>query len=277
MVKFGFFIREVIMSETIGYIHSTESFGAVDGPGLRFIVFLQGCYMRCKYCHNPETWNIIDSSKKDEEIDKQIQDLKARGIRVECMTPSEVLKKAVRFKTYWKNGGGITVSGGEALLQIDFVTELFTLAKKEGINTALDTSGNPFKKDGEFFEKFKKLCEVTDLFILDLKHIREADHKELTGHSNSNIIEMARFLSENGKEMWIRHVLVPGLTDDESALVELKDFIKSLKTVSKVEILPYHKMGVPEYERLGIDYPIKDAVPPTKEQIEHASKLLEIL
>ena len=194
----------IIMSETIGYIHSTESFGAVDGPGLRFIVFLQGCYMRCKYCHNPETWNVIDSSKKDEEIDKQIQDLKARGIRVECMTPSEVLKKAVRFKTYWKNGGGITVSGGEALLQIDFVTELFTLAKKEGINTALDTSGNPFKKDGEFFEKFKKLCEVTDLFILDLKHIREADHKELTGQPNDNILDFAKYLSDNGKKMWIR-------------------------------------------------------------------------
>lgn len=277
MVKFGFFIREVIMSETIGYIHSTESFGAVDGPGLRFIVFLQGCYMRCKYCHNPETWNVIDGNKSDEEIKKQIQDLKARGIRVECMTPSEVLQKAVRFRSYWKNGGGITVSGGEALLQIDFVTELFTLAKKEGINTALDTSGNPFKSEGEFFAKFKKLCDVTDLFILDLKHIREADHKELTGHTNSNIIEMARYLSDNGKEMWIRHVLVPGITDDESALVELNSFIKSLKTVSKVEVLPYHKMGIPEYERLGIDYPIKEAVPPTKEQIEKVSKLLEIL
>ena len=118
---------------------------------------------------------------------------------------------------------------------------------------------------------------MTDLFILDLKHIREADHKELTGHTNSNIIEMARYLSDNGKEMWIRHVLVPGITDDESALVELNSFIKSLKTVSKVEVLPYHKMGIPEYERLGIDYPIKEAVPPTKEQIEKVSKLLEIL
>jgi len=265
------------MSETIGFIHSTESFGAVDGPGLRFIVFLQGCNMRCKYCHNPETWDVIfggNSDDQSEKIEARINELKAKGIRLETATPTEVIKKAMRFKPYWKNGGGITVSGGEALLQIDFVIELFTLAKQEGINTALDTSGNPFKSEGEFFEKFKKLCDVTDLFILDLKHIREEEHKALTGHSNKNILEMAQYLSDNGKEMWIRHVLVPGVTDDENALEELREYIKTLKTVSKVEILPYHKMGVPEYERLGIDYPLKEAVPPAKEEIERASKLL---
>ena len=285
------------MSETIGYIHSTESFGAVDGPGIRFIVFMQGCNMRCKYCHNPETWDVIygandvgnqdhkEKAETEEQLDEQksnltvedrINKLKSKGIRVETATPSEILKKAVRFRPYWKNGGGITVSGGEALLQIDFVTELFTLAKKEGISTALDTSGNPYKSEGKFFEKFKKLCEVTDLFILDIKHIREENHRELTGHTNKNILEMARYLSENGKEMWIRHVLVPGITDEQQALEELRDFINSLKTVSKVEVLPYHRMGVPEYERLGIDYPLKEVQPPTKEELAAASKILEI-
>lgn len=251
------------MGETIGFIHSTESFGAVDGPGIRFIIFLQGCHMRCKYCHNPETW-----------AEGSISELAAKGIHVECMTPSEVIKKAVRFRPYWKNGGGITVSGGEALLQIDFVTELFELAHKEGINTALDTSGNPFKNEGEFLEKFKKLCEFTDLFILDIKHIQDIAHRKLTGHTNKNILEMAEFLSDNGKEMWIRHVLVPGITDDRKDLEDLRTFIDTLKTVTKVEVLPYHRMGIPEYERLGIEYPIKDIKPPTKEEIEKANQIL---
>ena len=261
------------MPETMGYIHSTESFGAVDGPGIRFIVFLQGCNMRCKYCHNPETWDMVYGSNGSSESNR-INELRSKGIRIETSTPSEIIKKAVRFRPYWKNGGGITVSGGEALLQIDFVTELFTLAKKEGINTALDTSGNPFKPEGEFFEKFKKLCEVTDLFILDIKHIREEEHRVLTGHTNKNILEMAQYLSDNGKEMWIRHVLVPGITDEQQALEELRDFIHSLKTVSKVEVLPYHRMGVPEYERLGIDYPLKEVRTPTKEEVEAATKIL---
>ncbi|MBO4591599.1 MAG: pyruvate formate lyase-activating protein [Eubacterium sp.] len=256
------------MSETIGYIHSTESFGAVDGPGIRFIVFMQGCNMRCKYCHNPETWNICTGDNLDKLNDS--------GITVHSVTPSEIMSKALRFRTYWKNGGGITVSGGEALLQIDFVTELFALAKKEGVNTTLDTSGNPFKSEGEFFEKFKKLCEVTDLFMLDIKHIRDDEHKKLTGHTNKNILEMAKYLSDNGKEMWIRYVLVPGITDDEEAVKELGEYIKTLKTVSKVEVLPYHKMGIPEYERLNIEYPLKGVNPPTKEEVERTYKLLGI-
>lgn len=279
------------MPETIGYIHSTESFGAVDGPGIRFIVFLQGCNMRCKYCHNPETWDVVygtnignnigdntensDRDSQRKKIEERINELKAKGIHIETATPSEIIKKAIRFRTYWKNGGGITVSGGEALLQIDFVTELFTLAKKEGINTALDTSGNPFKSEGEFFEKFKKLCEVTDLFILDIKHIEDEEHRKLTGHTNKNILEMAQYLSDIGKEMWIRHVLVPDITDEQSSLEALSNFIHSLKTVSKVEVLPYHRMGVPEYERLGIDYPLKEVRTPTKEEVEKAVKILD--
>ena len=158
----------------IGYVHSTESFGAVDGPGIRFIVFLQGCNMRCKYCHNPETWAVSEN-------EGSIDHLRSCGIRVEIKTPEEILTQALRYKPYWKNGGGITVSGGEALLQIDFVTELFRLAKEAGVNTCLDTSGNPFTREGEFFEKFNRLCEVTDLFMLDIKQIDDEKHKELKG------------------------------------------------------------------------------------------------
>ncbi|MCR5213169.1 MAG: pyruvate formate lyase-activating protein [Eubacterium sp.] len=255
------------MKDIKGYIHSTESFGAVDGPGLRFIVFLQGCNMRCMYCHNPETWATV----YDEETARNLND---KGIRVEVVSPEEVLDKALRYKSYWKNGGGITVSGGEALLQIDFVIEFFRLAKEKGVNTCLDTSGNPFTKEGDFFEKFNELCKYTDLFMLDIKHISDDKHRALTGCTNQNILEMATYLSDIGKEMWIRHVLVPGITTDEESLRSLADFIGSLKTVSKVEVLPFHRMGLPEYERLGIKCPLEDTYPPSKEELELARSIL---
>lgn len=251
----------------IGYVHSTESFGAVDGPGIRFIVFLQGCNMRCKYCHNPETWAVPEN-------EGSIDHLRSCGIRVEIKTPEEILIQALRYKPYWKNGGGITVSGGEALLQIDFVTELFRLAKEAGVNTCLDTSGNPFTREGEFFEKFNRLCEVTDLFMLDIKQIDDEKHRDLTGFTNKNILDMAGYLSDIGKDMWIRHVLVPGITTDEKDLRRLAEFIKTLKTVKKVEVLPYHKMGIPEYERLGIPYRLPDTEPPTKECLDMAKAIL---
>ena len=186
------------------------------------------------------------------------------------------MKQALRYRPYWTDGGGITVSGGEALLQIDFVTELFELCRKEGVNTCIDTSGNPFTREGVFFEKFRKLCELTDLFILDIKHIDDEAHKKLTGCSNKNILDMAEYLSDNGKEMWIRHVLVPGITTFKEDQERLAAFIKTLKTVSKVEVLPYHRMGVPEYERLGIKYTLPDTLPPSKEELEKARALLEI-
>ena len=258
------------MDNTIGYIHSTESFGAVDGPGLRFIVFLQGCNMRCKYCHNPETWFTLPNEKNKAFLE-------SHSIKVEERTAEDVLKQALRYKSYWKNGGGITVSGGEALLQIDFVIELFRLAKQEGVNTCLDTSGNPFTNEEKFLEKFNTLCEYTDLFILDIKHIDEEKHKQLTGFSNKNILDMARYLSDNGKDMWIRHVLVPGITigsTSEEYLYELAEFIKSLKTVTKVEVLPYHRLGLPKYESLGIKYPIPDILPPSEKQLSKARQIL---
>ena len=243
-----------IVEGCYGKIHSMESFGSADGPGVRFLIFLQGCKMRCKYCHNPDTWNM-DEGKE--------------------YTADEVLQKALRYRNYWKNNGGITVSGGEALLQIDFVLELFKKAKEKKIHTTLDTSGNPFTKEAPFFEKFEKLMEVTDLFMLDIKHMETEAHKKLTGQTNENILDMAKYLSENGKDMWIRHVLVPGYTDSEEHLTELRDFVKSLKTVRRFEVLPYHTLGVFKWEQLGIPYTLLEVNPPAKEEVERADKILE--
>lgn len=244
------------MEEILGRIHSVESFGSADGPGVRYIVFLKGCNMRCKYCHNPDTWAKTDDGQ--------------------LMSASEVLKKALRYKNYWKSKGGITVSGGEALLQIDFVTELFRLAKEAGVNTCLDTSGNPFTREEPFFGKFNELMKYTDLYMLDIKHIDPEGHKKLTGQPNDNILDMAHYLSENGKAMWIRHVLVPGVTDDEDQLTRLKAFIDTLSTVERVEILPYHTLGVFKWKELGIPYQLENVEPPTKEDVERAERILGI-
>ena len=244
------------MSEIKGHIHSVESFGSADGPGVRYIVFLKGCNMRCQYCHNPDTW------------------AKDGG---ELMTPEEVLKKALRYKTYWKEKGGITVSGGEALLQIDFVTELFRLAKEKGVNTCLDTSGNPFSLEEPFKSKFDELMKYTDLFMLDIKHMDDAAHRKLTGQTNQNILEMAAYLSDHGKAMWIRHVLVPGITTEEDELHRLGSFLDTLKTVERVEVLPYHTLGVFKWKELGIPYQLEGVDPPTKEQIDRAKEILGAL
>ena len=244
------------MSEIKGRIHSVESFGSADGPGVRYIVFLKGCNMRCQYCHNPDTW------------------AKDGG---ELMTPEEVLKKALRYKTYWKEKGGITVSGGEALLQIDFVTELFRLAKEKGVNTCLDTSGNPFSLEEPFKSKFDELMKYTDLFMLDIKHMDDAAHRKLTGQTNQNILEMAAYLSDHGKAMWIRHVLVPGITTEEDELHRLRSFLDPLKTVERVEVLPYHTLGVFKWKELGIPYQLEGVDPPTKEQIDRAKEILGAL
>ncbi len=245
------------MSETtqvMGRVHSIESFGSVDGPGLRYIIFLQGCHMRCKYCHNPETWSMEGGS---------------------LQTPQEAFDKAYRYRSYWKDKGGITVSGGEALLQIDFVIELFKIAHSKGVNTTLDTSGNPFTLEEPFISKFNELMKYTDLYMLDIKQINEDKHKDLTGWSNSNILQMAKYLSDNGKDMWIRNVLVPGFTDDEEDLLQLRDFVRSLKTVKRFEVLPYHTLGVFKWENLGIKYSLEGVKPPTKEMIERANNILE--
>ncbi|MDO4268265.1 MAG: pyruvate formate-lyase-activating protein, partial [Eubacteriales bacterium] len=190
-----------------GYVHSLETFGLVDGPGVRTVVFLQGCRMRCQYCHNPETWSMTGG---------------------EQWTAKALFEKVYRYRNYWKNNGGITVSGGEPLLQIDFLTEFFTLAKKKGVHTTLDTSGNPFTREEPFFGKFQELLKVTDLVMLDLKEMDPVRHRGLTGCENSNILDMARCISDSGTDMWIRRVLVPGLTDQEEDLTALREFVQSL-------------------------------------------------
>ena len=238
-----------------GYIHSIETFGSVDGPGVRYIIFLQGCKMRCKYCHNPETWATGCGEEK---------------------TAVEALSAAMRYKNYWRNNGGITVSGGEPLLQIEFVTELFKLAKEKGVSTVIDTSGEPFTMEEPFISKFDELMKYTDLFLVDIKHIDSGKHRQLTGHSNENILKMAAYLSEKGSKMWIRHVLVPGYTDDEKDLGNLGKFIKSLNTVERFEILPYHTLGLFKWDKLGINYSLKEVKPPTKEEIDRAKKLIGI-
>lgn len=267
-------------SAAVGFVHSFESFASVDGPGVRSCVFLQGCNMRCKYCHNPETWAV--GSSADFHADKKwagekwvAESWKSEKWTAEKWTAGDLLKKCLRYKAYWGKTGGITVSGGEALLQIDFLINFFTLAHENGINTCLDTSGQPFNSsDSTFMEKFSALEKVTDLFILDIKHIDDKKHIALTGHTNKNILDCARKLSDDGKKMWIRHVLVPGITDDENDLRHLKEFIDTLKTVEKVEVLPYHTLGVFKYKNLGIPYPLEGVPTPTKEQIEKAEKIL---
>lgn len=275
--------------EILGYIHSTESFGAVDGPGIRFVVFLQGCKMRCKYCHNPETWNLVtdydrlyadgtDEAEREQlrqKIDENIKRLKDKDISIEARTPEDLLKQALRYKPYWKGDGGITVSGGEALLQMDFLIAFFRLAKEKGIHTTIDTAGNPFTREEPFFSKFNELLKVTDLFLLDIKQIEDDKHRELTGFSNQNILDLAQYLSDCGKHMWIRHVLVPGVTTDEADLRKTDAFIRTLKTVDKVEVLPYHKLGIREWERLGIPYQLEGIDPPTAEEQKLAKQILE--
>ena len=243
------------MGKVIGRIHSLESFGSVDGPGVRFVVFLQGCRMRCKFCHNPESWSI----------DKG-----------EPWTAEALFKKAYRYKNYWGKDGGITVCGGEPLLQVDFLIEFFGLAKEKNVHTVIDTAGNPFTREEPWISKFAELMKLTDLFLLDIKEIDSARHKSLTGHGNENILEMARYLSDHGKDMWIRHVLVPNLTDEKEGLKELDRFLSTLKTVKRVEILPYHTMGVFKYDRLGIKYPLEGVPTPTEEEVRTAEKLLHI-
>ncbi len=210
--------------------------------------------MRCAYCHNPDTW---------------------AGGEGMLQSPSEALAKALRYKTYWKKNGGITVSGGEALLQLDFVVELFRIAKEKGVNTCLDTSGAPFDANSpEFMAKFDELMQYTDLFMLDIKHIDAAGHKELTGCDNSNILQMATYLSEHGKPMWIRHVLVPGITADEDQLKQLRAFIDTLNTVERVEVLPYHTLGVFKWKELGLDYRLEGVRTPSEKEIHTAKEIL---
>lgn len=250
----NFVYRSCFFLSKKGIIHSLESFGAADGPGVRFVVFLKGCNMRCRYCHNPDSWS------------------KDNGVEI---TVDELMKKIMRYKSYWGEEGGITVSGGEPLLQIEFVTELFRAAHSEGINTVLDTSGNPFTRSEPFFNQFNTLMDFTDLVLLDIKEINNKRHVDLTAQKNDNILDMARYLSAINKPVWIRHVLVPGYSDFDDDLRDLGDFISSLTNVRRVEVLPYHTLGVFKWEKLGIKYTLDGVSPPDKERIKNAREYLK--
>lgn len=241
------------MENIKGRIHSIESFGSVDGPGVRYIYFLQGCPLRCQFCHNPDTWG----SQKYQE-----------------MTPEAALKQAMKYKSYWGEKGGITISGGEPLMQMEFILELFKLAKKENINTCIDTSGGCFTRSEPFFSQFQELMKYTDLLLVDIKHINDEEHIKLTGKSNKNILDMAKYLSEIDQPVWIRHVLVPGISDKDEYLIELDKFINSLNNVKKVEVLPYHTLGTFKWEELNIPYQLEGVNPPTQDRIDNANKLL---
>ncbi len=244
-----------------GIINSIETFGGADGPAIRYVIFLQGCPMRCKYCHNPETW----SKQSDESY---------------LATAQEIFDKAYRYRAYWKNGGGITVSGGEVLLQMDFVTELFRIAKNNGVSTVLDTSACLFNEESSWLNNFDTLLSFTDLVLLDIKHIDESKHIYLTGHTNKNILNCGRYLAEKGVHMWIRHVLVPGYTDDIEDLKGLRKYIDELRNINKdvierVEVLPYHDLARAKYQKLGITYPFESVEVATKEQISIAEKIIK--
>lgn len=218
-----------------GYIHSKESFGTVDGPGVRYVLFMQGCPMRCLYCHNPDTWD----TKGGKEIDAQT-----------------VIEDFNKNKAFYSNGG-ITVTGGEPLLQLDFLVELFEMAKEQGIHTCIDTSGITFNPANlSQNEKLCKLLKYTDLVMLDIKHIDSAAHRKLTGFPNENVLEFAKFLDEKNVPLWIRHVVVKGITDDPSYLVKLGEFIGTLKNLRALDVLPYHSMGEVKYKESGIEYPL---------------------
>lgn len=232
-----------------GRIHSLESFGTVDGPGIRFVVFLQGCPLRCLYCHNPDTWDATGGSKH-------------------VYSPEELLDEVLRYKSFIAKGG-VTVTGGEPLMQSEFVREFFLLCKDKGIHTALDTSGAIATKAA-----FEAL-DVTDLVLLDIKSIDAKQHVELTGAKMNNTLKCLEYLEERNIPTWIRHVLVPGWTDNDALLYKLADFLSPYRCIEKVELLPYHDMGTRKYEQMGLNYPLKGVAPLDSERTKNARAIFE--
>lgn len=220
--------------------HSIQTMGTLDGPGIRYVLFLQGCCFRCIFCHNPDTWSG-----------------KANSMRTE-----EVIKDILKYKNFYlSSGGGVTVSGGEPLLQIPFLTELFKNLKTFNIHTAVDTCGYT-----DITAALKELVRYVDLFLLDIKHLDKKIHKELTGCDNDKVLKFLDFLNINNKTVWIRQVLIPGISMDESYIDDLTAFLKNYD-IERVELLPYHEMGKEKYEKLGLKYKLNSRIP-KKEEIE---------
>ena len=239
--------------EITGKIHSVESFGTVDGPGIRLVIFLQGCPMRCLYCHNPDTWDVAGGRE---------------------MSVSEIISEYEKNRAFYRSGG-ITVTGGEPLLQMDFVTALFKAARETGIHTCIDTSGITFnEKNPEVLEKFDTLMKYTSLVMLDIKHIDSDKHRALTGAGNENVLAFARYLEKNKIPLWVRHVVIEGYTDNEDDLTRLGEFIGSLKNLAALDVLPYHTLGVKKYEEMGLEYPLKGTNPLTKATAHEAKEII---
>lgn len=235
-----------------GYIHSTESCGTVDGPGIRFVVFFQGCPMRCLYCHNPDTW------------------IPQTG---EQMSVEDILNMYASKAAFYKKGG-ITCTGGEPLLQIDFLIELFEKCHEKNIHTCLDTSGITFNENPEYLKKLDRLLKVTNLVMLDIKHIDPKEHKKLTSQPNEMILKFARYVDDKGVDIWIRHVVVPTITQNDKYLYQLGEFLATLKHIKALDVLPYHTMGVPKYDNLGMEYPLKDIKPLDKKDAIAAREII---
>ncbi len=231
-----------------GYLHSFESFGTKDGPGIRFVVFMQGCPLRCLYCHNPDTWNVSDNKME--------------------MTTDEVFTEITKVKNFIKTGG-VTVSGGEPLLQADFVLELFKLCKQNNIHTAVDTSGYLLN------DKIKEVLNYTDLVLLDIKHINPEKYKNLTARPLEPTLKFIEYLGEINKPVWLRYVLVPGFTNDEKDLKEWAEYVSRFKNIERVDILPFHQMGIHKWEQVGREYKLKDVPTPTQEEIKKTEEIFK--
>lgn len=235
------------MKDLIGNIHSIESFGTVDGPGIRFIVFMQGCPLRCLYCHNPDSWDTVHAPKYQ-------------------MTPAELLAEVMKYKHFIQKGG-VTATGGEPLLQAAFLTEFFRLCREAGFHTALDTSGCLFSS------QIQLLLEQTDLVLLDIKAINPEQYSTLTGGRLDATLRFLDYLQEIGKDTWIRHVIVPGITDNDDLLTTLAEYLSHYSVVKKVELLPYHTMGTNKYEQMNLKYKLKGVEPLSTERLENARQI----
>jgi pyruvate formate lyase activating enzyme len=232
-----------------GYIHSIESFGSVDGPGIRFIIFMKGCAMRCRYCHNPDTWGCPGAEEREAE---------------------DLIEQALRYKSYWGKKGGITISGGEPLLQMDFLLELCSVAKAKGIHIALDTAGTT-----NIDETTLNLLDLTDMVLLDVKHLDDTAHKKLTGLTNERTLDFLNVLRDKNIRTWVRWVVVPNINDSVEYGEKIASFIKQYPNVELVELLPYHRSGVFKWKELGIEYPLENVPEPTKGAIKELAGILE--
>lgn len=231
----------------VGKINSIETMGLVDGPGVRFVIFMQGCPLRCKFCHNPETWNINGNCKE--------------------YTSEELLNKILKYKAYFKNNGGVTFSGGEPLMQKEFLFEMLKLCKNNDIHTCLDTAGS--------IPNCEEILKYTDLVMFDIKGTNKDNYKNMTGFDIKNSLDFLKLCQKMNKKMWLRIVIIPGINDNEDYINELVKYIKPLKNIEKIEFLPYHTLGIHKYDELNIDYPLKGILDMDKDKCKELENKLK--